>query len=374
MLGTGSRSAACTEERHLRVTRRGTILEELTALGASYLADPDSWVELPDHSLTPLRVWAAAPAEYSNVLQVLGRYGFICTDDAATSSSHVLLDEECALAVSVSHTVKRLNGVFAVLDQRLVTSESSRCAAGVVLSFWEQLAKTPVIPDETLETVMATWDTLAIYEREALLASLPRITRTLVEAATSMENPRLLLKAHNALRRSVRAARLRSLAERGVLRTHALNTISPISSTCVVFVAGEEDTTAIQTAILLTTNQMTARAVKLSKNPLVATVRYLFAALPLRLYGVSVVCYNPPSVRGLLPRPLVVATPARPLVAESDTALAKTSRLAASEALWLKKHTGSRRVVDASPLAIACSTLQGTNSRFPESWFSRSSK
>ena len=356
------------------MTRRESILEELAALDVSYLADPVSWAELPDNALTPLRVWVAAPAAYSDVLQVLGRYGFICTDDAATSSSHVFLDEECALAVSVSHTVKRLNGVFAVLDQRLITSESSRRAAGVVLSFWEQLSKTPVIPDETLETVLATWDTLAIYEREALLAGLPRITRTLVEAATSMENPRLLLKAHKALRRSVRAARLRSLAERGVLRTHALNTVSPISGTYVVFIAGDEDTTATQTAILLTTNQVTARAVKLSKNPLVATVRYLFVALPLRFYGVSAVCYNPPSARGFLPRPLVVATPARPLVGESDAALAKMSRLAASEALWMKKHAGSRRVVDASPLAIACSTLQGTHSRFPESWFSRASK
>lgn len=356
------------------MTTREAILADLETLAGVDLVDSEVWVELPAHALTPLRVWCDSPSVYDAAIQRLARFGFISTDEAKHSSSHVLLGEENVFVVALSHTVKLINGAIPALDQRLIVEPAARSAAGEVLRFWEHLIRTPAVSDETHESVIRTWDTMAVHNRASLLAGLPRVTRTLVEAATSMDNPRLLLKAHKALRRSVRAARFRSLAERGVLRTHVMNAFSPISSTAVVFLAGTDEEPAALTAALLTTHQMTARPVRLSRNPVLAAARYLFVALPYRLSGVSTVCYDPPSVRLFIPRPLVAATPARPIVGESDAALSRTSRLASSEALWLKTHAGSRRVVDASPLSIACSTLQGTYSRFPESWFSISAK
>ncbi len=352
------------------MTSRETVLAELSEVPGTTLSEPDSWADLPGHSLSPLHVRTTSPASYAVVLQVLREHGFTITDAAPFSSSHVLLDHSLVYSVSVSHTVELLAGVFPVLDQRLVVSEPHQSAARMVLRFWEQLLRSPVVHDDVLEEVIHAWDSLPTHVREAMLSHLSRVTRTLVEAATSMENPRLLLKAHKALRRSVRSARLRSLARRGVLRTHALHTVSLISGTSVVFLAGTDEDAATETAMLLTTHQMTARPVRLSRNPFLAALRYLTVALPLRFTGVSVVCYDPPTRRFLTPRPLVAASPARPLVGESDTALARSSRLAASEELWLKTHQGSRQVRDATPHTIVCSVLQGTYSRFPESWYS----
>jgi hypothetical protein len=356
------------------VTVRAETLAELSALEGTQLTEAEDFADLPERSLTPLHVWASSPETYNAVLQVLSRRGFICTDDTALSSSHVLLDDSSVTVVCVSHTVKYLRGILPVLDQRVITSKADCESVGVVLSFWEQLVKTPVVPDETLEVVMRTWDALALHVREATLAGLPRVTRTLVEAASSMENPQLLLKAHKALRRALRSARLRSLAERGLLRTYFLSVLSPISGTSVVLLAGSEPDTATHAAALLTLHETPSRPVRLSRNAALAAVRYLFIALPLRFSGQSVVCYDPPTSRVLLPRPLVAATTARPILDGDDAVLARTSRLAAAEALWLKKHTGSRRISDASAHSIACSVLQGGYSRFPESWISRPAK